>query len=294
MVERAPESDRVLDTGGAKVVLSIPASFGADVAAGRQVSVQSIVNGADSLTASISLAYLEGMLQDWTLRRAGEQLPRGFEVAPIAPKLRVWYNEDLASVKFITPGLVVVLLMMLAALLTSQTIVREREQGTLEGLLVSPVAPAELIAGKIAPYVVIAVADVALVAAAGGLLFHVPLRGSPLLLLALIALYILAALGAGLLISVLARSQQVAYIAALIATLLPTMLLTGFVFPVSSMPRLLQWIVQLHPATHAMIITRAVALKGVGLAALWPHAGALAAIAAALLAGSFAKLRRAW
>jgi ABC-2 type transport system permease protein len=294
MLTRPTDADEVLDRGRAKVVLIIPTTFAADLAAGRSVSVQSIINGADSLTASISLSYLDAMIQDWALRRAGRQLPRSSQPIAIAVQPRVWYNEDLVSVKFIIPGLVVVLLMMVAALMTSQAVVREREQGTIEGLLVSPVTPAELIAGKIAPYMVIAVADVAIVALAGGLIFHVPLRGSPLLLLVLITAYILAALGAGLLISVLSRTQQVAYIAALIATLLPTMLLTGFVFPVSSMPGVLQAIVQLHPATHAMVVIRAIALKGTGLGVLWPHAVALMAIAGALLAASLWTLRHVW
>ncbi len=151
MLPRRSEADRALDAGEAKVALVIPARFGADLAAGKQVSVQSLIDGADSLTASIALSYLEAMVLDWGQRRARARLPRGAELRPIDAKVRVWYNEELKSVTFITPGLVVVLLMMLAALLTSQTVVREREQGTMEGLLVSPVTPGELIAGKIAP-----------------------------------------------------------------------------------------------------------------------------------------------
>jgi ABC-2 type transport system permease protein len=292
MLPGAAEADRALETGGAKVVLSIPSGFGADLAAGRTPSVQTLINGADSLTASISLAYLEGMINNWAARRARVLLPRGQGAPTIEPQVRVWYNEELESVNFIIPGLVVIILMMLAALLTSQTVVRERELGTIEGLVVSPVRPGELIVGKLVPYVVIALADVALVAVAGRLVFDVPLRGSPWLLLGLTFVYLCGALGAGMLISVMTGSQQVAYMIALIATLLPTMLLTGFVFPISSMPIVLQGLVQLHPATHFMVIVRAAALKGAGLSALWPRALALTGLTGALLAGSLVKFKK--
>ena len=293
VLSRPAEAEEALATAAAKVVVIIPTGFAAGLAAGRPVSVQSIINGSDSLTASVSLSYLSAMMQDWTRRRAQARQVPAQALPGIRPEVRVWYNEDLASVKFITPGLVVVILMMLAALLTSQTIVRERERGTMEGLVVSPVTAGELIAGKLAPYVIIALADVALVAGAGRLLFDVPLRGNAALAFALTLVYLFAALGAGLLISVLSRTQQVAYMAALIATLLPTLLLTGFVFPISSMPKVLQAIVQLHPATHFMVIARGVSLKGAGLGVLWPRTAALCALAAALLTTSVRKFRKA-
>jgi ABC-2 type transport system permease protein len=295
VLPRSDGAERSLQTRAARVVLILPVRFGADLAAGRPTSVQTLIDGSDSLTASISLSYLEAMIQDWWLRRAAglaTQSLRGSSPVLIEPQVRIWYNEDLSSTNFIIPGLLVVILMMLAALLTSQTIVREREQGTIEGLVVSPVTAGELIAGKLLPYVGIAWADVALIAGAGSLLFHVPMRGQPALFLTLTFVYLLAALGAGLLISVSTRSQQLAYMVALIATLLPTMLLTGFVFPLSSMPRVLQMIVQLHPATHFMVIARAMMLKGAGWHALWPRALALTAIAATLVLGSIKKFRK--
>jgi len=280
------EAEAALQRRQVKVALILPEKFAADLAAGRATSVQTLVSGADSLTASISLSYLEAMLQDWWVRRGPAASGGSLEFRRVSPQVRIWYNEDLASVNFIIPGLVVVILMMLAALLTSQTVVREREQGTIEGLVVSPVTGSEVVLGKLLPYVGVALADVALVAAAGALLFHVPMRGDALLLLALTLVYLCAALGAGMLISVHTGSQQVAFMLAFVGTLLPTILLTGFVFPVSSMPKALQMMVQLHPATHFMVIVRAVALKGVGLGVLWPRALALAALAAALLGAS--------
>jgi len=286
------DAERTLQARVAKVVLILPSRLEADLAARRPTGVQTLVDGADSLTASLSLSYLDAILQDWAMRRAQAELPRGAALAPINPQVRIWYNEDLSSTNFIVPGLLVVILMMLAALLTSQTVVREREQGTIEGLVVSPVTASELIVGKLLPYVVIAWADVALIAGAGRLLFGVPLRGDLLLFLGLTFVYLLAALGAGFLISVSTQNQQVAYFIALIATLLPTMLLTGFVFPLSSMPAVLRTLVQLHPATHFMVIARAIMLKGAPLEVLWPRAAALTAIAAALLLASIRKFRK--
>ena len=286
MLERPQEAESALQRRQVKVALILPDGFAADLAAGRPTSVQTLVSGADSLTASISLSYLEAMLQDWLVRSGRASSLGSVEFRRVVPKVRIWYNEDLASVNFIIPGLVVVILMMLAALLTSQTVVREREQGTIEGLVVSPVTGSEVVLGKLLPYVGVALADVGLVAAAGSLLFHVPMRGEVPLLLALTLVYLCAALGAGMLISVSTRSQQVAFMLAFVGTLLPTILLTGFVFPVSSMPKALQMIVQLHPATHFMVVVRAVALKGAGLAVLWPRALALVALAAALLGAS--------
>ena len=291
-LESPTQAEDVLQRGEAKVVLVLPAGFAADLAAGRTASLQTVVDGADSLTATISLSYLEAMTQEWALRRLAAAGGGERRAPPISPEVRVWYNEGLASTHFIIPGLVVLILMMVAALLTSQTIVREREQGTIEGLVVLPVTPRELIAGKLLPYVAIAAVDVALIGVAGKLLFGVPLRGSPALLSGLMLIYIIAALGTGLLISVLTRSQQLAYMIALIATLLPTMLLTGFVFPVASMPKVLQVVVQLHPSTHFMVIVRGLALKGAGIGVLWPRALALTVIAGALLAASAAKFKK--
>ena len=292
MLPRPQDGERALQTRAAKVVLILPRGLSEDMASGRRASVQTLIDGSDSLTATVSLSYLEAILRNWALKQAKVRLPRHVALVPIEPQVRVWYNEDLSSANFITPGLVVVLLMMLAALLTSQTVVREREQGTIEGLVVLPVSAGEIIVGKLLPYVGIALVDVVLVAAAGKVLFHVAMRGSLAVLAGLTVIYLFAALGAGLLISVTARSQQVAYMIALIATLLPTFLLTGFVFPISSMPKVLQLIVQVHPATHFLVITRSIVLKGAGLSVLWPRALALVVIAAALLAASIGKFKK--
>jgi len=289
---RSAEAERVLERREAQLVLILPAGFAADLAAGRPVSVQTLIDGADSLTASVALSYLEAMIQDWWVRRAQAEWARGQPPVLIEPKVRIWYNQELSTTDFIIPGLLVVILMMLAALLTSQTIVRERELGTIEGLVVSPITAGELMVGKLLPYVGIALADVALIAGAGHLIFGVPLRGSPGLFVLLTFIYLIAALSAGLLISVSTQTQQAAYLIALVSTLLPTMLLTGFVFPLSSMPWVLRALVQLHPATHFMVIARGMMLKGATLAVLWPRALALTGLALALLVGSIRRFRK--
>jgi len=286
------EADEILARDRAQAVLVLPTGFAEDLAAERPVRIQTIINGSDSFTATVVLRYLDGMITDWAAKWAARDAPRQTRRPGIEPKVRIWFNEDLSSVKFITPGLVVVILMLLAALLTSQTIVREREQGTMEGLVVSPVTGRELLAGKLLPYVGIALVDVALVAAAGRLLFAVPLRGSPFVMLGLLFIYLLAALGIGLFISVAVRTQQTAYLVALIGTLLPTMLLTGFVFPIASMPKVLQAVVQLHPATHFMVIARALSLRGAAFVELWPRALALAALSAGIVGITIVRFRK--
>ncbi len=286
------EADETLARGRAQAVLVLPTAFAEDLAAGRPVRVQTISNGSDSFTATVALAYLDGIIAHWAQEWAQRDAPRQASQPGIEPQVRIWFNEDLSSVKFITPGLVVVILMMLAALLTSQAIVREREQGTMEGLVVSPLTARELLLGKLLPYVAIALIDVVLVAAVGRLLFGVPLRGSPLVVLALLLVYLLAALGLGLFISAVARNQQAAYLVALIGILLPTMLLTGFVFPVASMPKLLQAVAQLHPATHFIVVARALSLRGAGLAELWPRALALAGLATAIMGATMVRFQK--
>jgi ABC-2 type transport system permease protein len=291
-LSRPSDADRLLQSGRVAVVLLLPPTFAADLAAGRRIAVQSLANGSDSLKASVGMAYLEAFMGDWLRRQAAYESPRRVARAAIEPEMRVWYNPDLSTPDFVVPGLVVVILMMLAALLTSQTVVREREQGTIEGLVVSPVTKTELLAGKLLPYAAIAAVDVCLVAGAGYLLFRVPMRGDPLLLLTLTTVYLIAALAIGLVVSVNAKSQRSAYLVALIVTLLPTILLTGFVFPISSMPRALQAVVQLHPATHFLVIVRAIVLKGAGLGALWGRALALVLLTVVALGISLATFKK--
>ena len=262
-----------LDDGLAKAVLVIPPTYARNLASNRVAEVQLLVDGSDSTTSSTAIGYANAIVQQQSakitvaaLQRRGITPPAA---APIDARFRYWYNPELRSTNFIVPGLVAVILMMLSALLTSMTVVRERERGTIEQLVVSPVMPSELMIGKLLPYVIIAFFDVILVIAAGRLLFGVPLKGSPALVLALSAVFLTAALGIGLLISVASHNQQTAMTLAFMTTLLPSILLSGFIFPIRAMPVVLQIITNLIPARHFLVILRAIFLKGSGFALVW-------------------------
>jgi ABC-2 type transport system permease protein len=206
--------------------------------------------------------------------------------------LRFWYNPEQKSVNYIVPGLIAVILMMLSTLLTALTVVRERERGTIEQLVVSPLQPHELILGKVVPYAAIAFLDVLLVMAAGRALFGVRIAGSIPLLLTLSALYLIAALGIGLLISVVSPTQQTAMTAGMLASQLPTVLLSGFIFPIRAMPEAVQWLTSTIPARHFLVIVRGIFLKASPLAHLWPQVLALAGIAALTLALASRKFKK--
>jgi ABC-type multidrug transport system ATPase subunit/ABC-type multidrug transport system permease subunit len=272
-----------LDRGRAKAALVIPPGFSSDLASGRKASAQLIVDGSDSTAASTAIGYADAILRQHSanitlaaLQKTG--LPVRGSYPPVETRVRFWYNPELRSVNYIVPGLIAVILMMLAALLTSMTVVREREQGTIEQLIVSPVRPHELMIGKLLPYVVIAFVDVITVIVAGRLLFHVPL--------------LTAALGIGLLISTLSPSQQTAMTIALVTTMLPAILLSGFVFPISAMPKVVQWLTNIIPARHFLVIARGAFLKGSGLDLLWRPALVLLVFGLVTLALSSLRFRK--
>lgn len=279
-LDRPGQIDALFARGKAKLVFVIPRGFGRDVVSGRSPKVQALIDGSDSATATIAQSYVSGFIQTTSIdyarryaRRMG--LPAERLAVPIDFQPRVWYNPEMRSTHFIVPGLIAVILMQISALLTSLTIVRERERGTIEQLVVSPVMPHELMIGKIVPYVIIAFVDVLLVLASGRFLFGVPLRGSVVLLLVHSAVFLFASMGIGLLISVIARTQLVAFIAAMLGTMLPSVLLSGFMFPISAMPQVLQYLTYLIPARYFIVILRGIFLKGVGPEVLWKPALAL-------------------
>lgn len=272
----------LLESGKVKVVLVFPPDFGRRVARGERVPLQILVDGSDANTALLTIGDLQTLLADHSLRLIQEAL-RQEATLPVEARLRCWYNPNLRSVNYIVPGLIAVLLMMLSALLTSLCVVRERETGTFETLAVLPLRPSEIILGKLLPYVLIAWVDVALVTLAARWIFHVPFRGSLGLLMALSLLFLTASLGIGLLISVLARSQQVAMLVAVLTTMLPSVLLSGFIFPIRNMPLLVRTLTFLIPARHFLVILRGIFLKGLGLSSLWPEALMLGAFGVVVL-----------
>jgi len=244
--------------------LIIPAGHATRLGQGREAPVQLVVDGADGSTAATVGAYLEQALRLHNQRQ--------FPTATVRPLLKVeprtWFNPQRVSAHFIVPGLAAVVLIMVCALLTSISIVREKETGTLEQVLTAPVRPLEVILGKLQPYLLIGALDTAMIFAVGRWIFHVPMNGSWLALSGYSLLYLWVALALGLLISTLVRTQQVAMMIALIVTLLPALLLSGFIFSHASMPRPLQVVGHAIPATWYLRIIRGVMLAGVNA---WPR-----------------------
>ncbi|HLE85117.1 MAG TPA: ABC transporter permease [Thermoanaerobaculia bacterium] len=283
--EAATDAVEALDRGEATVGLVIPPGFGRDLlAAGADgapaATVQLLVDGTNSNIATVALGYAEGILRSFGARvaAAGAELPE----AAVALQERAWYNPSLESRNYNVPAVVGTLMLLVALLLTALAIVREREIGTLEQLMVSPLTPGELIAGKTLPFALIAFVDLGLVTTIAVLWFEVPFRGNLLVLLLASLLFLLPALGTGLLISTVSSTQQEAFLTTFL-TFMPTILLSGFLFPISSMPKVFQWLTLVNPLRHYLEIVRGVFLKGTGLAVLWPQHLALLALGAALL-----------
>jgi ABC-2 type transport system permease protein len=255
----------LIDRSEARIVLVIPPDFTRDLGAGRTARIQAIVDGSDANTANIAMGYARGIVQSYSLQIAFDGArPR----LPIRAESRVWYNEELSSRNMIVPGLVAVIMMIIAAMLTSLTIAREWERGTMEQLAATPVTRTEVVLGKMLPYIGIGLVDVVAVSAIGVLLFRVPFRGSPLLLMALSIAFLVGALGMGMLISAVTRSQVLATQIAMVVTYLPAFLLSGFMFDVKVMPALLEGLTYLIPARYFLVVTRGIFLKGVGLEVL--------------------------
>ncbi len=258
-----------LEHGTAVVGITIPPRFAADLAAGRRAEVQVLLDGTNSNLASVARGYAERIVMRFGTDLAGSRLSPPIELAE-----RVWYNPDLASRNYNVPAVAGAILMLICLLLTSLAVVREREIGTLEQLLVSPLRPWELIAGKTLPFALIGMLDLGLITTVALLWFRVPFRGSFLLLLVAGLLYLLSTLGLGLLISTLSSTQQEAFMGSFLV-LMPALLLSGFLFPLRSMPTFFRWLTLLNPMRHFLEAVRAIFLKGAGLGALWPQLGAL-------------------
>jgi ABC-2 type transport system permease protein len=275
--QRPADLVRALDHGDAILGVEIPAGFAASLQNGAdRATVQLLLDGTNSNTASVAQGYAERIVQSYALEYAPARS------LPVDLRERAWYNPDLASRNYNVPAVVGALIMLICLLLTSLAVVREREIGTLEQLQVSPLTSLELIAGKTIPFAVIGLVDLAVVTTVALLWFGVPFRGSLSLLFAASVLYLLSGLGVGLLISTISKTQQEAFMASFLV-FMPAILLSGFMFPVSSMPEVFQWFTLLNPVRHYIEIVRAIFLKGTGLTALWPQFLALLTIGAGLL-----------
>lgn len=301
-VHSSNEIDHSIDHGKAWLALVIPPGFGNKILAGRTVSVQMIADGSDANSANISLGYSNQIIAKYSRAIIAEtrQRSRFFEsegrtaVQPVRvnPEIRVWYNPDLKSANFMVPGVVALVLMIVTMTLTSLGLVKEKELGTLEQLMVTPIKPYQLIVGKLLPFVIIGALDITLVLTVARFWFQVPMRGNVLLLYGLSGLFILTTLGLGLFVSTISRTQQQAMMTAQFFIFMPFTFLSGFTFPIENMPDWVQAITYIIPLRYFITIIRGIFLKGVGIAELWPQSLALLVFGVAILSLSVLRFRK--
>ena len=289
--------EQAVDRRHALIALVIPTDFADRLDAARQPVLQVILDGSDPNTATIAQGYAEAIVLTWSRQISMAALQRRFPLRaaqpiPLEIRPRVWFNSDLVSRNFIFPGLIPVIMMIVAALLTSLSMAREWETGTMEQIVTMPVRKWELIIGKLAPYFCIGVVDLLLSVGVGYYVFGVPLKGSLLLLSALSLLFLVGALAVGMLISIIAKSQLLASQLALLVTVLPAFLLSGFIFPLENMPAPIQAVSHIVVARYFVAILRGIYLKDVGLATLWPQALFLVGFAALILSVAVLKFKK--
>ncbi len=290
------EIENAINRSDAALAIVVHAGFAQLLRKGQGAPLQVIVDGTNSNTALIALGYLNQVVAGYSEDYTSDLVRRGLggpnaKTVQVTVEPRPWYNPDLNGRWFFVPGVVGSLTLVLVASLTAMAIVREREAGTLEQIMVTPIRPAEYILGKTVPFFLIGLAEVALVALFGVLWFQVPFVGNPLVLLLGTCLFLLSTLGLGLLMSTLAKTQQQA-LASNFFFLNPMFLLSGFAFPITSMPEPLQWLSYLNPLRYFLVVIRATFLKGVGLDALWPDMVGMAALGVGLLTISILRFRK--
>ena len=304
-VTTVAEIDRYLQRGDASVALAIPAGYGTSLRAGRPVTLQVVADGSDSNSTTVALGYATALVGEYSATlvsaAASGSPPSPSASAGQTPaaqggaidlRIRVWFNPQLESRFFMIPGVLALLLLLVTTNLAAMAIVREKELGTLEQLNVTPLRRWELIVGKLLPYGVIAMIDVLLVTAVAVFWFEVPLRGSLVLLLSMSLIYVVCTLGLGLFISTISDTQQQAMMTATFFFLTPMIYLSGFIFPIENMPRVIQYVTYLIPLRYFLVIVRGIFLKGIGLDLLWPQAVALAAWGAVVLSLAVMRSRK--
>jgi len=286
---------RLIDRSEVTAVLSIHHGFEDDLLAGRTAPLQVIIDGTDSNTAGIVLNYAtkiaatysqQMLIERFTQLRGGVRQPGRVEL-----RSRAWFNENLESRNYYVPGVLVVVVTLVTLVLTAMAVVREKEIGTIEQIMVTPITPTEFILGKTVPFALIGYADVLIIALIGVFWFQVPMRGNLALLLLSTSLYLMTTLGVGLVISTLSQTQQQAMMTTFLF-FFPAMLLSGFAFPIANMPLPVQWLTYLNPLQYFLVVVRAVFLKGVGLEVIWPQVLAMAAIGVVTLALAVRRFRK--
>jgi len=285
------EIEHMIDSADAMLALVIPKDFSHYIESGKEAPLQLLVDGSDANTATIAMGYVRTIVASYnvnlinkTFQGRGINPPKG-----VNARSRVWFNMGLTSTWYIVPGVIAMIIMIIAGLLTSITVAKEWERGTMEQLISTPVKVPELIIGKLIPYFVIGFFDLAVAVIMARLLFHVPFKGSYLLLVILSSFFLIGALSQGIFISVVARSQLMASQLATLTTMIPTIILSGFVYPIFNMPQALQLVTYLIPARYYITISRELFLKGSGMSTMWDEALFLAIFASMML---FLAIRR--
>jgi ABC-2 type transport system permease protein len=285
----------LLDRGDVTVVLRLQHGFSGDLLAGRTGELQVLIDGTDSNTANIVLGYAVNIAKAYSQNLLVKRFERRLGAVEIPAQIdlqsRAWFNENLESRNFFVPGVLVVVVTLMTLLLTSMSVVREKEIGTIEQIMVTPITPLEFILGKTVPFAILGFTVVCLVTFIAVFWFEVPMRGNFGTLLCGAGLYILTMLGAGLFISTISGTQQQAMISTFFF-FFPAMLLSGFAFPIANMPEIVQWFTLINPLRYFLVIIRAIFLKGVGLDILWPNFLALGLMAVTLLTLSVRRFRK--
>jgi len=294
-VQNYREVEQAIDSGATLMALVVPREFAQRVESARPAAVQLLVDGSDSNTATIAIGYAEGVVQTFS-GDIGLRATQRLGVHPLSPPVemrpRMWFNDDMESRNYIIPGLIPVIMMVIAALLTSLTIAREWERGTMEQLISTPIKGPELIFGKLVPYFAIGMFDVLLAVLMGEFVFHVPLRGSVLLLFVMAAIFLVGALSLGMVISIVAKNQLLANQLAMVLTFVPAFILSGLVYAISAMPLPIRLVTYLVPARYFIALLKGIYLKGVGLNVLASEAILLVIFAAAMVALANLKFRK--
>jgi len=291
------EINGFVDARKVKVVLRFPSDFRRTIHSGKDTSVQLIIDGADNNTATIIMGYANSIIPKFSrdmlgtlLLNEGMSLPDQLPSVDLRPS--IWYNPELKSAIFLVPGLIGLLLMSITVIRTSITIVREKERGTMESLLVTPLKPLELMIGKITPYIIISFIILALIILLARFIFQVPIRGNLLTLFSSSGLFIAATLGIGLFISNSADTAQTAWLMGFLSSILPAIILSGFIFPIESMPYPIRLITYLFPIRYFLVMLRGILLKGVGITVVYPEALILLMYALVIIAASVLRFKK--
>lgn len=287
--------DRAIDKSAILLNLTIPRDYARHLLSGQEAGVQLVIDGSDSNTASIALGYAQAVVQSYAAQlRSDAQIRKGGQPmqVPVDPRIRVWYNSDLKSKNFIVPGLIAVTMMIIASMLSSLTIAREWENGTMEQLLSTPVRPRELVLGKLLAYFALGVTDMLICVIVGVFIFQIPFRGSVWFLFFTSCLFLFGALSWGIFISATARTQLLAFQMGMLSSFLPGYLLSGFIYSIQNMPKVIQVVSAIVPARYFVTILNGIFLKGVGIRILWGEVTMLFAYAAIVFFFASRKMRQ--